>query len=59
MERNRYMRQAIYSFCLVILEFILALPDELFDKLKKSGTSKYIKSLKEMNVDFTGKRFIK
>jgi hypothetical protein len=32
----------------------LALDDSLFDKIKKSGIGKYIKSLKEMNVDFIG-----
>ncbi|KAH9276482.1 hypothetical protein BASA83_001183 [Batrachochytrium salamandrivorans] len=34
--------------------FISSLDDSLFEKIKKSGTSKYIKTLKEMNIDFLG-----
>ncbi|KAL2915942.1 syntaxin binding protein 1 [Polyrhizophydium stewartii] len=34
------------------LFFISTLDDALFDRIKKSGTTKYIKSIKEMNIDF-------
>ncbi|KAI8926874.1 Sec1-like protein [Entophlyctis helioformis] len=34
--------------------FISSLEDALFDRIKKSGTTKFIKNLKEMNIDFIG-----
>lgn len=40
------------------LFFLSSLEDDLFDKLKKSGTSKFIKTLKEMNIDFSAQEDI-
>ena len=35
---------------------IVALDDNLFDKLKKSSAAPFVRSVKEMNVDFIGKK---
>ncbi|KAJ3259941.1 vacuolar sorting protein VPS33/slp1 [Boothiomyces macroporosus] len=40
------------SYLAAHIFFISGLDEPLFDKIKKSGISKFIKSLKEMNVDF-------
>ncbi|KAJ8327543.1 hypothetical protein BDV3_003364 [Batrachochytrium dendrobatidis] len=45
-EKPLYLAAHIY--------FIASLDDFLFDKIKKSGVSKYIKTLREMNIDFLG-----
>jgi hypothetical protein len=36
------------------LNYIIALDDALFSKLKKSAVAPYLKAVKELNVDFIG-----
>ncbi|KAI9092656.1 Sec1-like protein [Phlyctochytrium arcticum] len=40
------------AYAAVHLFFVAALPDHLFDKIKASPAITYVKTLKEMNVDF-------
>ena len=39
-------------------DLTVALDDALFAKIKGSGISKYLKAVKEMNVDFIGFSFV-
>ncbi|KAJ3037937.1 Syntaxin-binding protein 2 [Rhizophlyctis rosea] len=46
-NKSGVMYAAAHIFC------IAALPDPLFDRLKASPASSYIRALKELNIDFT------
>lgn len=51
---NSYTLLLIYFSFPVTPNLPSALDDILFDKIKKSGAIKHIKTLKEMNIDFIG-----
>ena len=55
----RIMQRPMYFLFLVryIKFYIVALDDALFEKLKKSVATTYIKVVKELNVDYIGMEF--